>query len=76
MKGHHKRVNVAMEHSSNIRNNSIAAVRSYSFIKLGSNNAVVSVKNLTSKDVVLKAGTVIGKIEVANAVQPMVAPKT
>ena len=75
VKGHHKRINVATEHSNNIRNNSIAAVRSYSFIKPGSNKVVVSVKNLTSKDVILKAGTVIGKIEAANAVPPMLAPK-
>ena len=62
---------MATEHSNNIRNNSIAAVRSYSFSKPGSNKVVVSVKNLTSKDVILKAGTVIGKIETANAVPPL-----
>ena len=70
-----KRINVATEHSNNIRNNSIAVVRSYSFIKPGSNKVVVSVKNLTSKEVTLKAGTVIGKIEAASAVPPMLAPK-
>ena len=37
---------------------------------------VVSVKNLTSKEVILKAGTVIGKIEAANTVPPMLAPKS
>ena len=36
---------------------------------------VVSLKNLTSKEVILKANTVIGKIEAANAVPPMLAPK-
>ena len=75
MKDHHKRINVVTDHSNNIRNNSIAAVRSYSFIKPGSNKVVVSVKNLTIKDVTLKAGTVIGKNEVANAVPPMLATK-
>ena len=30
---------------------------------------------MTSKQVVLKAGTIIGKIEAANAVPPMLAPK-
>ena len=74
VKAHHKRINVATEHSSNIRNNSIAAVKSYSFIKPGPNNVVVGVKNLTSKDVILKAGTVLGKIEPANAVPHMLAP--
>ena len=74
VKGHHKRVNVATEHSNNIRNNSIATVRSYSFIKPGSSKVVVSVKSLTSKEVILKSGTVIGKIEAANAVPPMLAP--
>ena len=75
VKGHYKRVNVATEHSENITNSNIAAVRSYSFIKPGSNKVVVSVKNLTSKEVILKANTVIGKIEAANAVPPMLAPK-
>ena len=75
VRGHHKRINIATKHSNNIRNNSIAAVRNYSFIKPGSNKVVVSVKNLTSKEVTLKAGTVIGKIEAANAVPPMLAPK-
>ena len=40
IRGHHKRINVATEHSSNIRNNNIAAVRSYSFIEPGSNKAL------------------------------------
>ena len=44
-------------------------------MKPGSNKVVVSLKNLTSKEVILKANTVIGKIEVANAVPPMLAPK-
>ena len=35
----------------------------------------MGVRNLTSKQVVLKAGTIIGKIEAANAVPPMLAPK-
>ena len=35
----------------------------------------MGVRNLTSKQVVLKAGTIIGKIGAANAVPPMLAPK-
>ena len=35
----------------------------------------MEVRNLTSKKVVLKAGTIIGKIGAANAVPPMLAPK-
>ena len=76
VKGHHKRVNVATEHSDDITNSNIAAVRSYSFIKPGSNKVTVSVRNLTSKEITLKAGTIIGQIEAANAVPPMLAPKS
>ena len=36
----------------------------------------MGVRNLTSKQVVLKAGTIIGKIEAVNAVPPMLAPKS
>ena len=75
VKGHHKRVKVATEHSDSITNSNMAAVRSYSFMKPGSNKVVVSVKNLTSKEIILKTGTVIGKVEPANAVPTMLAPK-
>ena len=44
-------------------------------MKPGSSKVVVGVRNLTSKEVVLKAGTVIGRIEAANAIPPMLAPK-
>ena len=73
---HHKRVNVATEHSNNITNSNITAVRSYSFMKPGSNKVMVSVKNLTSKEIILKAGTVVGKVEASKAVPPMLAPKS
>ena len=75
VKGHYKRVNVATEHSDKVTNKNITAVRSYSFIKPSSNKVAVGVRNLTSKQVVLKAATIIGRIEAANAVPPMLAPK-
>ena len=68
-------MNVATEHSDKITNKNIATVRSYSFIKPSSNKVAVGVRNLTSKQVVLKAGTIIGKIEAANAIPPMLVPK-
>ena len=75
VKGHYKRINVATEHSDKVTNKNITAVRSYSFIKPNSNKVAVGVRNLTSKQVVLKTGTIIGKIEAANAVPPMLAPE-
>ena len=45
-------------------------------MKPGSSKVVVGVRNLTSKEVVLKAGTVIGRIEAGNAIPPMLAPKS
>ena len=68
-------MNVTTEHSNKITKKNIATVRSYSFIKPSSNKVAVGVRNLTSKQVVLKAGTIIGKIEAANAIPPMLAPK-
>ena len=67
---------MATEHSDDINNSNIAAVRSYSFIKPGSNKVTVSVRNLTSKEITLKAVRVIGQIEAAIAVPPMLAPKS
>ena len=75
MKGHYKRVNVATEHSDKITNRNIATVRSYGFIKPTSNKVAVGIRNLTSKQIVSKTGTIIAKIEAANAVPPMLAPK-
>ena len=75
VKSHYKRVNVATEHSDKITNKNITTVRSYSFIKPSSNKVAIGVRNLTSKQVVLKAGTIIGKIGAANAVPPILAPK-
>ena len=75
VKGHFKRVSVATEHLDNFTNSNIAAVRNYSFMKPGSNKVVVSLRNHTSKKVILKTNTVIGKIEAANAGPPMLAPK-
>ena len=75
VKGHYKRVNEATEHCDKIINKNIATVRSHSFIKPSSNKVAVGVRNLTSKQVVLKTGTIIDKIEAANAVPPMLAPK-
>ena len=54
VKGHHKRVNVATEHSNKVTNKDIATVRSYSFIKPSLNKVLVGIRNLTSKQVVLK----------------------
>ena len=69
-------MNVATEHSDNITNSNISAVRSYSFIKPGRNKVVVTIKILTNKEIVMKTETVIGKVEAANTVLPMLAPKT
>ena len=76
VKGHYKRVNAATEYSDNNTNKNIATIRSYGFLKPSSNKVAVGVRNLTSKQVVLKAGTIIGKIEAANAIPPMLAPKS
>ena len=76
MKGHYKRVSVATGYSDKNTNKNIATVRSYSFLKPSSYKVTVGIRNLTSKQVVLKAGTVIGKIEAANAVPPDVSTQT
>ena len=73
VKGHYK--NVATEYSNKNNNKNIVTVRSYSFLKPSCNKVAIGVRNLTSKQVVLKAGTIIGKIEAADAVPPMLAPK-
>ena len=44
VRDHYKRVNVATEHSDNITNSNIAAVRSYSFMEPRSNGPKVGVQ--------------------------------
>ena len=76
MRGHYKRVNVATEYSDKNTNKNITTIRSYGFLKPSSNKVAVGIRNLTSKQAVLKAHTIIGKIEALNAVPPMLAPKS
>ena len=72
-----KRGNVALEpleqHKEGER--PYCAVPSYTFLKPGSNRVEVMLKNITAWPVTIKAGDKVARIEPANAVPHMLAPK-
>ena len=51
------------------------AVPSYTFLKPGSSRVAVMIKNITARPVTVKSGERIAKVEPANAVPNMLAPK-
>ena len=51
------------------------AVPCYTFLKSGSNRVEVMLKNITAWPVTIKAGDKVARVEPANAVPHMLAPK-
>ena len=51
------------------------AVPSYTFLKPGSSRVEVMIKNITARPIVVKSGERIARVEPANAVPNMLAPK-
>ena len=51
------------------------AVPCYTFLKPGSNRVEVMLKNITARPVTIKAGDKVARVEPANAVPHMLAPK-
>ena len=50
-------------------------VPSYTFLKPGSNRVEVMLKNITAQPVTIKAGDKVARVEPANVVPQMLAPK-
>ena len=50
-------------------------VPSYTFLKPGSNRVEVMLKNITAQPVTIKAGDKVARVEPANVVLQMLAPK-
>ena len=72
-----KRVNVALEPLEQHKEGEgpYCAVPSYTFLKPGSNRVEVILKNITALPVTIKAGDKVAKVEPANTVPHMLAPK-
>ena len=72
-----KRVNVALEPMGQHKEGEgpYCAVPAYTFLKPGSNRVEVMLKNITAQSITIKLGEKVARIEPANAVPHMLAPK-
>ena len=72
-----KRVNVAIEPLDEHKEGegSFCAVPSYTFLKPGSQRVQVMIKNITARLITIKQGEKVARIEAANVVPQMLAPK-
>ena len=72
---HRKRVNVMIERVEGSLGDDVVPANSYSILYPGSIRAKVALRNMTPKEIVLKAKTCVAKMAVANVVPHMLAPK-
>ena len=72
---HRKRVNVMIERVEGSLGDDVVPANSYSILYPGSVRAKVALRNMTPKEVVLKAKTCVARMAAANVVLHMLAPK-
>ena len=72
---HRKRVNVMIERVEGSLGVDVVPANSYSILYPGSIRAKVALRNMTPKEIVLKAKTCLAKMAVANVVPHMLVPK-
>ena len=72
---HRKRVNVMIERVEGSLGDDVVLANSYSILYPGSVRAKVALRNMTPKEVVLKAKTCVARMAAANVVLHMLVPK-
>ena len=75
VKGHDKSVNLIVEPKNNGYNPSVVVVPSYANLKPGSCKVNMSLRNLTSRNITVKAKLIVAHVAAANVVPPMLTPK-
>ena len=75
VKGHDKRINLVVESKNNGCNPSVVAVPSYANLKPGSSKVNMSLRNLTSRSITVKAKSIVAQVAAANVNTPMLTPK-
>ena len=71
---HSKRIHVIADQPQNSFANQLVTTSTYTELKPGSSKVTLCVQNLSAREVVLPAKSVIGTISAANVVPPMLAP--
>ena len=74
-KQHRKRVNVMFERVEGSLGDDVVPANNYSVLFPGSLRAKVALRNMTSKEIILKAKTCVAKMAAANVLPHMLAPK-
>ena len=72
---HRKRVNILMDRIEGSVGDEVVPVNSYSILYPGSARAKVALRNMTPKEITLKAKTCVARMAAANVVLNMLAPK-
>ena len=75
VKGHVKKVNLTVEPKSNMGNPSTVVVPSYANLRPDSSKVDMSLRNLASKSITLKAKSIVAQVAAANVVPPMLTQK-
>ena len=72
---HRKRVNVMIDRVEGSLGDDVVPVNSYSILYPGSSRAKMALRNMTPREIVLKAKTCVARMAAANVVLHMLAPK-
>ena len=72
---HRKRVNVMVDRVEGSLGDDVVPVNSYSILYPGSSRAKMALRNMTPREIVLKAKTCVARMAAANVVPHMLAPK-
>ena len=75
MKDHDKRVNLIVEPKNNGCNPSVVVAPSCANWTPGSSNVNMSLRNLNSRSITVKAESIVAQVAAANVVPPMLIPK-
>ena len=70
VKRHDKRVNLIVEPKNNRCNPSVVVVPSYTNLRPGSSKVNMSLRNLTSRSITVKAKYIVAQVAAANVVPP------
>ena len=70
-----KRVNVMIDRVEGSLGDDVVPVNSYSILYPGSSRAKMALRNMTPREIVLKAKTCVARMAAANVVPHMLAPK-
>ena len=75
VKGHDKGVNLLVEPMNNRYNPSVVVVPSYANLRPGSSKVNMSLRNLTNRNLKIKAKSIVAQVTATNVVPSMLTPK-